>query len=143
MQVREQYIRNQLYRATVEWKISGINQRTSKTTSIIKGLNLLMYCSSSISILASFETLAICFAISCICLKGPDNSCVNFGISLLFSSQTKQDSIAALWAGLISLKSPLNTISVSSSSSALLNSHAIRPECLDAGRFNLDKLYKF
>ena len=120
-------------RATVEWKIAGINQRTSKTTSIIKGLNLLMYCSSSISILASFETLAICFAISCICLKGPDNSCVNFGISLLFSSQTKQDSIAALWAGLISLKSPLNTISVSSSSSALLNSHAIRPECLDAG----------
>ena len=119
----------------------------SKTTSIMNGLNLPMYSSSSSSILASFDTcvknkilnmgqvvehtsdgtLAIRFAISCISLSGPDNSWVSLGASFDFSSQTKQLRIEAHCSGLILPNIPLNIISVRRSSSAELSSHAIRP----------------
>lgn len=78
-------------------------------------------------LLHSLLTCAILLAISCICLSGPDSSSVSLGISLLFSSKTKQLRMAAHCSLVMPLNSPLKIISVRSSSSALLSSQAMRP----------------
>lgn len=56
---------------------------------------------------------------TCIFLKGPANSAVFAGISLLFSSHTKQLSKATVCGTDKSLKTPLNINSVINNSSAL------------------------
>lgn len=58
---------------------------------------------------------------TCIFLKGPANSVVFAGISLLFSSHTKQLSNATVWGTDKSLNTPLNINSVISNSSALIH----------------------
>ena len=52
-------------------------------------------------------------------LSGPDSVSVRRGFSLDFSWNTKQLIKATIWAGVKSLKTPLNNISVTSSSSQL------------------------
>ena len=58
-----------------------------------------MHLSSSSSILASRDTLAILLAMSCMVLSGPDSASVSFGISEDFSPHTKHESREATWAG--------------------------------------------
>uniref|UniRef100_A0A1A9ZTH4 Uncharacterized protein n=1 Tax=Glossina pallidipes TaxID=7398 RepID=A0A1A9ZTH4_GLOPL len=83
--------------------------------------------SSSNSNLHSVEILAILLANSCIERKGPDNSSVHFMVSADFSSHTKHESNATVCGVVKSLKTPLNIISVTNSSSAELSSQATRP----------------
>ena len=97
--------------------------------------------------------MAILLAMSCMVLRGPDRASVSLGISLDFSPHTKHERIDATWGGhdddevsdtmmtmmtarclttvtwggVRGLKSPLNIISVSKSSSAELSSQAILP----------------
>uniref|UniRef100_A0A1B0GC65 Uncharacterized protein n=1 Tax=Glossina morsitans morsitans TaxID=37546 RepID=A0A1B0GC65_GLOMM len=73
------------------------------------------------------EILAILLANSCIERKGPDNSSVHFMVSADFSSHTKHESNATVCGVVKSLKTPLNIISVTNSSSAELSSQATRP----------------
>uniref|UniRef100_A0A1A9UIT3 Uncharacterized protein n=1 Tax=Glossina austeni TaxID=7395 RepID=A0A1A9UIT3_GLOAU len=77
--------------------------------------------------LHSVEILAILLANSCIQRKGLDNSSVHFMVSADFSSHTKQESNATVCGVVKSLKTPLNIISVTNSSSAELSSQATRP----------------
>ena len=75
----------------------------------------------------SYNNFCIYFLLLSLLSTRPDNLSVNFGISLLFSVQTKQERMAATRGGVISLNRPLNIISVKRSSSAEESSQAIRP----------------